>query len=106
MSEFTPGPWEYSGCGIWGKSPFNVRVRLADVIFHNAVNGIASHANGLLIAAAPDAHEANKITVAALASEYSIPPDASDDWIHDTLGSALSTAYFAARAAIAKATTP
>lgn len=50
----TPGPWEYSGGGIWGNSPWNARVRLADITFHNSINGIASDANGRLIAAAPE----------------------------------------------------
>lgn len=50
----TPGPWEYSGGGIWGASPFGARVRLADITFHNSINAIDGNANGALIASAPD----------------------------------------------------
>lgn len=56
-----------------------------------------------LIAAAPDLAEAAGITVDAIAQEYHIPADADDEWIYDTLGSALSDAYFRARAALARA---
>lgn len=61
-------------------------------------------ANARLIAAAPDSHEANLKIIAAFRSACAIDDDSSDDWIYDELGSVLSGAYFAARAAIAKAT--
>ena len=60
----TPGPWEYSGGGIWGRSPWNARVRLADITFHNSINGIASDANGQLMAAAPILLDAAKTALA------------------------------------------
>ena len=104
---FTPSPWE---------------VRYAtDVVAPNAPEGsrhvadcdpyrlpidhprwAQESANAQLIAAAPDAYAANVQTVRALREQYSIPADASDDWIHDTLGSSLSLAFFAARDAVAK----
>jgi len=62
-AKHTPGPWEYSGGGIWGMSPWNARVRLADITFHRSTNGIASEANARLIAAAPDLLEAAQQTV-------------------------------------------
>ena|SRR5687768_330204 len=61
-------------------------------------------ANLVLIAAAPDSHAANIVTVAALREQFRITDDADDQWIYDELGTALSSAYFMARAAIAKAT--
>ncbi len=61
-------------------------------------------ANAALIAAAHDGYAANVLTVDALATEYSLPDDAGDDYIYDTLGSTLSSAYFAARNAIRRAT--
>lgn len=43
---------------------------------------------------------AAKATVNALTAEHNIPEDASDDWIYDVLGSAVSGAFFAARDAL------
>lgn len=71
-------------------------------------NGNAERASELvadahLIAAAPDLLESARGIVSGVHSEYRIPADADDDYIHDTIGTALSDAYFSARAAIAKA---
>lgn len=60
-------------------------------------------ANAHLIAAAPDLLESARRIVSGVHSEYRIHADADDDYIHDTIGTALSDAYFSARAAIAKA---
>jgi hypothetical protein len=61
-------------------------------------------ANARLIAAAPDSHEANRMFVRAVYVAHNIPSDASDEFIYDTIGTAMADAFFAARAAIAKAT--
>lgn len=46
--------WEVSGTSIWGVTPLNARVRIADVTLLAPSNGVnwVQHAN--LIAAAPD----------------------------------------------------
>jgi hypothetical protein len=49
----TPGPWEVSGDGIWGSSPFNARVKLATVTVFSPMNRIDWLANAKLIAASP-----------------------------------------------------
>jgi hypothetical protein len=49
----TSGPWQYSDGSIWGTSPWNARVRLADIRTHAPMNGINSQANANLIAASP-----------------------------------------------------
>lgn len=59
-AKHTPGPWEFSGDGIFGISPLNARVRLADICFHNRLNRIDSEANARLIAAAPELLDACK----------------------------------------------
>lgn len=56
-----------------------------------------------LIAAAPDSHEANRVFVRAVYVAHNIPSDASDEFIYDTIGTAMADAFFAARAAVAKA---
>lgn len=62
-------------------------------------------ANARLIAAVPDSHEANVMFVKAMDRFCGIKPDWDDDCIYDELPSSeLALAYFAARAAIAKAT--
>lgn len=52
----TPGPWELSegNTSIWGISPLNARVRLANIQKHSPMNGIDWEANARLIAAAPE----------------------------------------------------
>jgi hypothetical protein len=56
MSEakHTPGPHEFVGDGIWAKSPWNARVKLATITFPSPMNGIDGHANGHLFAAAAE----------------------------------------------------
>ncbi len=97
----TPGPWEYSGGGIWGKSPLNARVRLADITFHNSINAIDSEANARAMAATPE-------LLAALLPFAGLPelapyetevPNDSQVTIHCHLGDVRR-----ALAAIAKAT--
>ena len=55
-----PGPWELSegNTSLWAKSPWNARIRIANVIKHASMNGIDHDANARLIAAAPDMLEA------------------------------------------------
>lgn len=106
MSEakHTPGPWTLEldsclSCREKGESEF---------IIHGppgAYHGQFSHEpDARLIAAAPDLLAACNAVIKALNREHCIAPDKDDDWIYDQLGSAQSTAYFTARAAIAKAT--
>lgn len=76
----TPGPWEYSGGGIWGVSPFNARVRLADITFHNSINRIDSEANGRLMAAAPDLLAAAIRAKELLKPEVTKEPDRTIFW--------------------------
>lgn len=56
-----------------------------------------------LVAAAPDMFAACESFVGAIITEYRVPPGADDDYIYDTLGSAMSAAFFEARAALSKA---
>ncbi len=55
---YTKGPWELSDGSVWAKSPFNARVRIADIRTHAPMNGIDSEANAHLIAVAPEMLEA------------------------------------------------
>lgn len=50
-SNHTPGPWEVSADGIWAKSPFGARVKIATVTSFSPMNGIDSHANAQTIGA-------------------------------------------------------
>lgn len=62
-------------------------------------------ANARLIAAAPESHEANQMLVRAINEMQRITADHSDERIYDEMPSSqLAVAYFAARAAIVKAT--
>lgn len=105
--EHTPGPWrlkfdpptpdyEYpyatiaAGDGGYSESGFHL-------------TGIMNKADACLIAAAPDSHAANVTFVAAVLDEHNIPKDAADDYIADTIGSAMFRAFSMARTAIAKA---
>lgn len=64
-----------------------------------------SEANARLISAAPDSHEANVMCVEAMDRFFGIESYWNDDLIYAELPSSeLAAAYFAARAAIAKAT--
>jgi hypothetical protein len=64
-----------------------------------------TEANAKLIAAAPELLYAAKATVAAFEDSHDVL-GRDNDWIYDELGSMQATAYFAARAAIAKAQMP
>lgn len=57
-------PWDISDGSIWAISPFNARVRIADIKKHAPANGINSEANAALIAAAPELLEALKCMAA------------------------------------------
>ncbi len=101
----TPGPWhadvddlDPSGFIITSQQrPYVATVHTGK---HNTCE-----ANARLIAAAPDSHEANVMFVQSMDRFCGIKPDWDDDCIYDELPSSeLAHAYFAARAAIAKAT--
>jgi hypothetical protein len=49
-----PGPWEVSDGAIWGVSPWNARVRIAQVTHFSPMNGIDSAGHERQIAAAPE----------------------------------------------------
>lgn len=55
MGTHTPGPWTYSGGGIWAKSPWNATVRIAELRMGviSKMNGIDQEANTSVILAAP-----------------------------------------------------
>ena len=53
-----PGPWEFSGGAIWGVSPWNARVRIADVTLFSSMTGIDSVAHMHRISAVPEMFEA------------------------------------------------
>lgn len=64
-----------------------------------------SEANARMIVAAPDSHDANIMFVQSIERFCGIKPDWDDECIYDEMPSSeLAAAYFAARAAIAKAT--
>lgn len=112
----TPGPWWLdpyhslkgkSNAGFYirvdgGEDEITAGIAKAYVI---SVGVEQAMANGRLIAAAPDSLKANELFIAAIKQEYRLSDTVSDDLIYDEIGSALSGAYFAARAAISKATT-
>lgn len=64
-TKHTPGPWELSegNTSLWAKSPWNARVRIAEIKRHSPMNGIDSDANARLIAASPELLEALEKTV-------------------------------------------
>ena len=118
MSAFkgTPGPWQLSS-----ESPTIIKqdmslIGLPDggVLIGSACGHESSgfyptvdeaEANARLIAAAPDSHEANVKFIEAIECFYNVTAGWTDDCIYDELpSSGLALAYFAARAAIAKAT--
>lgn len=109
----TPGPWsEYTdqledtdsdGLLITAENDTFVVCALYSHMGSHFERFENDNANATLIAAAPESHAANCKFVAAIYSEYSIPATASDDCISDTIGSVLADAFFAARAAVAKA---
>lgn len=59
---YTSGPWEASGDGIWAKSPWNARFKVATITLPSPMNGIDGHANARLIALAPVMREALETT--------------------------------------------
>ena len=67
--KFTQGPWEVSesNTSIWGISPWNARVRLANVIKHSEMNGIDYAANARLIAASPRMFDVLQLAIRSLA---------------------------------------
>lgn len=113
MSGFTPGPWVASDFGgqrtlVTSPDIHAGRFNRVAVIGRENLSWCPEHeANARLIVAAPDSHAANVRMVDALNVAFGITSRHDDDYIYDTLPtSAVATAYFAARAAIAKATTP
>ena len=115
MSGHTPGPWSvdeyvggnvysgrYPGCAVMCRDNNKVVCEIPDYTL-----GDFDRQDARLIAAAPDSHEANIKFVEAIESLFGITPAWSDERIYDELpSSGLALAYFAARAAIAKATQP
>lgn len=57
-TKWPPGPWEYSGGGIWAKSPWNARVRILYASTFSPMNGVDSTAIGHAAAASPKLYEA------------------------------------------------
>jgi hypothetical protein len=53
-----PGPWDVSVGSIWGTSPWNARVRIAEVTHFSPMNGIDSVAHMHRISAVPEMFEA------------------------------------------------
>lgn len=53
------GPWELSegNTSVWAWSPWNAKVRIANIVKHSPMNGIDHHANAKLIASAPEQHQ-------------------------------------------------
>jgi hypothetical protein len=110
MSGHTPGPWALNTDGPFAYLNGNPNAacpwfKFASVVVRvNDEPCLEGEANARLIAAAPDSHEANRMFVRAVYVAHNIPSDASDEFIYDTIGTAMADAFFAARAAIAKAT--
>lgn len=103
----TPGPWKVGqpyGCSIYDNN--GKRVAKCFEVWTSPLRPLTEcKANGRLISAAPDSHEANVMFVEAMDRFCGIEPDWDDDRIYDELPSSeLARAYFSARAAIAKAT--
>ncbi len=100
-SKHTNGPWIHVAVdGGWdGVAEAANRQSLICVLKHN------NPANADLIAASPESHEANQLFVQAMNEMQGITAEHSDERIYDEMPSSqLAIAYFAARAAIAKAT--
>ncbi|RIA19703.1 hypothetical protein DFO63_4079 [Stenotrophomonas sp. AG209] len=103
-SKHTPGPWAYQE----DSDAYTHIVRGSSNRFICQLAQTTSaeiEANARLIASAPESHEANQLFVQAINEMQGISPDHSDERIYDEMPSSqLAIAYFAARAAIAKAT--
>lgn len=96
-SRHTPGPWEYSSGGIWAKSPWNARVRIATVTTFSPMNGIDSDANGHVIETAPELLSSLRAIV-----DFCDDPNGSEK--PESLAMGLARLLPAARAALTKAT--
>lgn len=107
-SKHTPGPWEQ--CDAFGPTAHGTCAKATtDNYLIASCTGYygreQAQANARLIASAPESHEANQLFVQAINEMQGITPDHSDERIYDEMPSSqLAIAYFAARAAIAKAT--
>lgn len=104
MNKFTPGPWLHRGksdsvhtaCETHPYGPY---------LFSFKEESAPTDGDLALILAAPESHEANQMFVRAINEMQRITADHGDDRIYDEMPSGqLAVAYFAARAAIAKAT--
>lgn len=97
-NKHTPGPWT-----LWGRADPSQVIASESGFVAQTVGG-NDEPNARLIAAAPDSHTANVLFVESMNRFCGVTPDWDDDRIYDELPSSqLAQAYFAARAAIAKA---
>ena len=107
MSDFkgTPGPWRVERGDLVGVNGERVLLANSSMAFVSAFENPEAVANTQLCHAAPELLDSNLKFVEAVDALYNITPAWSDDCIYDELPSlGLALAYFAARAAIAKAT--
>lgn len=108
-SKHTPGPWQVgfadgSGHSYITDTQGRVVVR-GGYDSHGIKHGVVKKSDARLIASAPESHEVNQLFLQAINETLGISPDHSDERIYDEMPSSqLAIAYFAARAAIAKAT--
>lgn len=103
----TPGPWRVVGPYIACDAE-RVVAKFCDnndsgPVWVGTPAEWAVAANGKLLAAAPDLLAACRLMVSATASDWKLEGK-DDEYIYDTIGSSAAAGYFAARAAIAKAT--
>lgn len=100
MSEtgFTPGPWEADGPTETGGYAIMRGVYPRVAYVHNNLNDTETRSNAALIAAAPEAHEANKASLMVLATIRGMHL-----WSRNMLKD-IDFAIEANRAALAKAT--
>jgi hypothetical protein len=87
-AKFTKGEWIFSSGSIWAITPFNARVRIADIHRHSPMNGIDSDGNGQLMAAASELYEA--LTRLAHDCGNLDNPMVRERIAHETLPQALS----------------
>ena len=106
----TPGPWTWDWHQVEGEADCGVRSELKAGHAFSVCRAPRYQTqkqwedDARLIAAAPDSYEANRKFIAAANSVWNIKPHHDDDYIYDEMGSELAAAYFAARAAIGRAT--
>ncbi len=102
IREHTPGPLE-----VWGQQLQSEIGGFYTVGRAGKKGGclayVAWREDALLYSAAPDLLACARATKLALDDEFSITDKCDDEWLYDELGSLMSSVYFAARAAIAKA---